>query len=69
MTRLPTDDLDKADNTRSSGESLLLTTFAADYTGVSTSASSRLFERCMAATGAVALASGERHETEDVSHG
>ena len=33
MTQTPWDGLDKSDDTRSSGERLLLSTFAADYPG------------------------------------
>ena len=58
-----------AQNTRFNGGRLLVSTYTADDRVVITSASSRLLMRCMAATGATALASGERHEIEDVRNG
>ena len=50
-------------NTRSTAEGCWYRHIAADDRDVITSASSRRLARCMAAKGAAALASGERHET------
>ncbi len=58
-----------AENTWSDDGRLLVSTITADDKDVITSASSCRLSRCMAATGATALASGERHEIEDVRNG